>query len=79
MTKWNEPYVQVETVTIVDPTKSVTFTNRYHPGSGDLVVYLNGLYATKDYEYAETTPFSIEFTEDLQPGDVIVAHRQKLW
>jgi len=79
MTQWNEPYVTVETVKVVAIGKSVTFANRYYPGSGDLLVFVNGMYAVKDFDFTETTPFSIEFNDDLQPGDVVVAHRQKFW
>lgn len=79
MAEWKEPYVAVHHVTVTTTTKSVMLPRQYHPGQGDLVVYVNGLYAVPGPDYRETTPFSIEFTEDLSPGDVIVAHYQKLW
>lgn len=79
MAEWKEPYVAVETVTITAATKSVTLPRRYHPGQGDLVIYLNGFYVIPGAEYKETTPFSIEFTEELTKDDVVIAHYQKLW
>jgi hypothetical protein len=76
---WNEPYVKTETVKITAPTAIVTTPTKYHPGLGDLVVYLNGSYMIKGKEYTELTPYSIQFIEDLEQGDTVVFHYQKLW
>jgi hypothetical protein len=77
--EWKEPYVAVEPITITSKTRVVNLPRRYHPGQGDLVIYYNGMYAVPGYDYNELTPFSIEFTYDLEPLDTVVAHYQKLW
>jgi hypothetical protein len=77
--KWNESYVHVETVEIVSPLKVVTAPRRYHPGQGDLTIYLNGAYAVRGKDYKEVTPYSIEFLYELEPEDKVVFHYQKLW
>lgn len=79
MPEWKEPYVSVETVTMTATGKTVTLPRRYFPGMGDLVIYVNGMYAVPGKDYVETTPFSVEFTENLEPGDVVTGHYQKLW
>lgn len=76
---WNEPYVHTETVTITGIQRIVTTPRRYHPGTGDLIIYLNGFYAVKGKDYKEITPYSIEFLEDLGTDDTVVFHYQKLW
>lgn len=78
--EWNEPYVHTETVTINNPNQRIVTTpKRYHVGSGDLIIYYNGFYAIKNKDYKEITPYSIEFLYDLEVGDTVVFHYQKLW
>ena len=76
---WNEAYVKVETVEIAATTRIVTAPRRYHPGSGDLIIYLNGMYAVPGKDYKEITPFSVEFLYELVADDNVVFHYQKLW
>lgn len=77
--KWNEPYTHVETITIPSPKRIITAPRRYNVGLGDLTVYVNGFYAIRDKEYKEITAYSIEFVDELEAGDVIALHYQKLW
>jgi hypothetical protein len=76
---WNEPFVETETVKITAAVRVISFPRRYHPGQGDLWVFLNGMFAVKDVDYREVTPYSIEFTEDLSPEDVVVGQFQRMW
>lgn len=78
--EWNESYAKGMPVTIVaDGVKLVTSPARYSPGQGDLTVFYNGLYAIKDMDYIEVSPYSIEFKYPLEQGDVVLFHVQKLW
>lgn len=79
MTKWNEAYVHVEAVEIASVQRIVTTPRRYHPDSGDLIVFYNGYYAVKGQDYKEVSPYSIEFLYDLEAEDKVVFHYQKLW
>ncbi len=77
--KWNEPYVDIKVAEVNEPQRIVTTPRRYHVGSGDLTVYYNGSYAVKGKDYEEISPYSIGFLYDLEPGDKIIFHYQKLW
>jgi hypothetical protein len=77
--QWKEPYVHVETKEITSKTRTITLQRKYHPGQGDLVVYYNGMYAVIGKDYTELSPYTVEFLYDLQPGDTVVFHYQKLW
>jgi hypothetical protein len=77
--EWKEPYVKAETVEITSITNIVTAPRRYHPGQGDLIIYLNGFYAILGKDYNEITPYTIQFLYDLEINDVVVFHYQKLW
>lgn len=77
---WNESYANGASVTIAaDGVKLVTSPARYSPTQGDLTVFYNGLYAVKDVDYIEVSPYSIEFKYPLEKNDVVVFHIQKLW
>lgn len=78
--EWNEPYAKGLPVTIVaDGMNTVTSPTRYSPNSGDLTVFYNGVYAIKGQDYIEVSPYSIQFKFDVEKGDVVVFHVQKLW
>lgn len=77
--KWNEPYTHAEPIVISSPKKILTFPRKYNVGLGDLVVFLNGFYVTKEFEYKELTPYSIEFEDELEAGDIVTLHYHKLW
>lgn len=76
---WNEPYKISNSVDIMGVQRVVTTPSRYMPGQGDLTVYYNGLYAIQGKDYVELTPYSIEFLYDVEEGDTVVFHHQKLW
>lgn len=78
--QWNEPYSKGLPVTIIaDGMNIVTSPIRYTPTSGDLKVFYNGMYAIKDVDYIEVSPYSIQFKFDLLKNDVVVFHVEKLW
>lgn len=77
--EWNEPYAHSEPMMISSRQRVVTSPHRFYPGSGDLTVYYNGLYAVLGVDYKEITPYSIEFLYDLEIDDTVVFHYQKLW
>ena len=78
--EWNEAYAKGHSVTINSHgVETVTSPVRYQPKSGDLTVYYNGLYAVLDKDYIEVSPYSIKFLYELDKGDVVVFHVQKLW
>lgn len=77
--QWNEPYVHTEAIHVSSVQRVVTTPRRFHPGMGDLIVYYNGIYAIKGDDYEEISPYSIEFNYNLEVGDIVLFHYQKLW
>jgi len=77
---WNEPYNFQNTLDISStPTRVINLPQQYRPGSGDLLVFLNGVLARRDIDYREINNYTIEFLEDLVEGDTIFFQLQKLW
>lgn len=76
---WNEPYVHREIVEVTTPRDTINLPKRYHPGQGDIMVFLNGVYLTLGKEYTESSPWSIKFNGMLETGDSVTVHYQKLW
>lgn len=76
---WNEPYNTQDTFNITSTQRVLNLTTKYHPGSGDLLVFLNGVLARRNIDYKEVNPYTIEFFEDLVADDVVFCQLQKLW
>ena len=77
---WNEAYNFQNTFEVTTtPTRILNLPKRYRPGSGDLLVFLNGVLARKDLDYKEVNGYTIEFVDDLIQGDVVFYQLQKLW
>lgn len=65
-------YAREEIIINVDGQTVVTLTNLYHPGQGDLIVWLNGLLQKKDEDYIEDHSGQITFNHPLQIGDRLI-------
>lgn len=76
---WNEESAVQTTIDIVQEQRIISLTKRYRPGQGDLTVFLNGLVARADIDYRELDGYTLEFYDDLKPGDVIICRYLKLW
>ena len=77
--RWNEPYLSQTVIRIVSTKNVINLQERYHPGSGDISVFVNGLLAAKDIDYIEASPWSLQFNFDLELDDTVVVQYQKLW
>ena len=79
MAKWNEPYNNQDTFNITETSRVLNLDTRYHPESGDLLVFYNGVLARRNIDYKEINAYTIEFNYDLEAGDVVFCQLQKLW
>ncbi|WP_422661682.1 hypothetical protein ACK8P5_26530 (plasmid) [Paenibacillus sp. EC2-1] len=77
--KWNEPYSEQDTIKILSQKSLITLNQKYDPGSGDIMVFVNGSLAVKNADYTESGPWSLQFSFDLMPDDTVVVQHQKLW
>lgn len=76
---WNEPYNRQEAFYITEPKRIINMSKKYHPGSGDLLVFYNGVLAIRDVQYKEVNAYTIEFLFDLGVEDTVICQLQKLW
>ena len=51
---------------------------RYYPGSGDLIIYVNGVFQHLDVDYEESSDQTVTFLWPLAAGDRVVFLR-RLW
>lgn len=66
----------VETKLAVAGQAQVPVEHGYEPGSGRLLVFLNGQLQTPDVDYEETDHFTLSFNRELLTGDqLVLVHR----
>ncbi len=77
MPQWMEKFVEVKPIVVTATKRLFNLDKEYHPGQGDLIVFYNGGYAVPGIDYIEVSPWSIEFTFDLEPTETLVLHYQR--
>lgn len=77
--KWKEEVSKAFTTTIAGATRTVTTPNPIFMRQADVKVFVNGAYAVQGKDYKEVSPYSVEFTEPLEPLDNVTFHYLKMW